>query len=244
MKDDDYYDPYPDTRSKRFVDDDPKKGIHPNVDYKELRENDPKARKKAREILEKDKGFRILDYEALIVAQAEDIKFREGESAYRAFLDKLGTDYEHRVPDLKFKCKAGWGYLELEVLKYAWDDEGNYKYLDPDDPRYIRYPNRKHHFTRNQGYINPGAKGYLGFWYCQFCSKNMDLHLLFSFEAMRRAVPREAITSRSPDPEVFRRIPEGWFYENGLYLWDYDNMLVDYKFADYKHYKLTVDDGK
>ena len=114
----DYCDPYPDTRCKRYVDDDPEKGEHPNVDYKELRDNDPKSRAKAKEILEKGKGFEIIEYEYLIVKQAEKIKITEGYKAYRAFLDKLGTDHEHRVPDLKFICNDGWGYLELEILKY------------------------------------------------------------------------------------------------------------------------------
>lgn len=199
-----------DDEPKKYVNDDESEGIHSKCIHKELEDNDPVSRAKTKEILE-PLGFIVFEYESNMIALAEEAKERGGQKAYESFLKEHSIENEYRVPDLIFKGKNGlWGYLELEILKKAWDLEGRKSMY----PYTIRYPNRKHHFSQN-----PKYEGLL--WYCQFCSEDMDLHHIFSFEAMRLTYPVKVKNEREPSgKEIFRVIPEGWHYENALYTWN------------------------
>lgn len=207
---------YDDDEPPNFVKGDKSKGIHPRVSYSALEKYDPISRAKAREILE-PRGFEIIDYEIIIREFVKEAKSK-GRRALEAVLKEYDLESEYiQVPDLMFKGNNGlWGYLELEALTNQWYPDGEYKH-----PHNVRYPNRKHHFAENPKYKDR-------LWYCQFCYENMDLHLLFSFKAMGLTIPKVGWNYREPSgKEKFVVIPEGWYYENGLYTWSPDRRAID-----------------
>lgn len=210
MKEDE--DNYIEDEPSIFVNGNESEGIYSRVILKDLEDFDPISREKAREILE-PRGFEIINYELIIRDLAKEAG-RKGRKAVEAFLEKYGIESEYgiKVPDLMFKCKGWWGYLELETLTDAWDlDKGEHKY-----PYNVRYPNRKYHLSKN-----PKYEGIL--WYCQFCYDDMNLHHIFSGETMRRAEIQLRETKRNPgEKEGFRVIPKGLYYENGLFSWSPD----------------------
>lgn len=204
---------YDDEGPKRYVRGDKKKGIHSRLRKEDLK-LDLLARTKAKEILVDQLGFKVVDYEQIIIELAKEAKAK-GQRVYEAFLKKHDIESEYGVPDLKFTGKGWWGYLECEVLKHNVWSNGKFKYPDT-----VRFPNRKSHFAEDLKYRDEIL------WYCQFCYEDMDLHHIFSVEAMRRATESTVRTCRDPDDdEVFLVIPKGWHYENGLLAWNPDKVF-------------------
>ena len=233
---------------KRFVNGDRKRGIHSSYNAAEDEKYDPIARAKVKEILE-PKGFTLIYYEIEIVAAAEEARKK---GMYEAFLKEKGIEYEHLVPDLMFECKAGWGYIECEVLTNAWFlDTKKHKYPDT-----VRYLERKHHFASDLKYKKEEAI----FWYIQLCAENLDLHHIFSINAMRRGAYPEVARNKRESNEVFRYICKGLQYVGGfdkngklvggLYDWIPDKMFEEIdkpvfcKLPRKKHCPCITDEGE